>query len=223
MVSGYLPPQRVERPANYAGHNSSPLVLPHRASLNSRRHGQFLFDVHLRNECDFELKGACDEARFFGLFKYEDSPVTIFFFQNCDDRPQFDFRKTPATILFAEHAFRVQVEGRKSQAGLLRNAREGAGETACHSGDEEVFRCPAPWLPQELRWGAERYTSQDSFRVDDAIASARGECVDSIFMVSSHFLLLSSSQREIAADSGLAFSNANLTRGPVRSCDLGHH
>ncbi len=37
--------------------------------------------------------------------------------------------------------------------------------------------------------------------MDDAIAPARAECVDSIFMVSFYFLLLSSSQREIASDS----------------------
>ncbi len=81
-----------------------------------------------------------DEARFVGLLKKADGPVTIFFFQDGDDRPEFDFRKAPDTILVAEHAFRVQVEGRKSQAGLLRNTGEGADKAACHSGDEEVFR-----------------------------------------------------------------------------------
>src|SRR6266480_1764117 len=49
-------------------------------------------------------------------------------------------------------------------------------------------------------------TRADSFRVDDAIASARAECVDSIFVMSFHFLFLASSQREIASDSGPALA-----------------
>src|SRR6266480_848074 len=106
---------------------------------NCCRHGQLLFDLHSREEDDFELKRPRDEARFFGLLKKADGPVTIFFFQDGDDRPQFNFHKTPDTILVVEHAFRV----------------------------------------------------------DDTLASARAECVDAIFMVSFHFLPLSSSQREL--------------------------
>src|SRR5260370_934931 len=88
------------------------------------------------------------------------------------------------------------MEGHKFKAGLLRNARKGTDETACHRGDKEMFRCPAPWLSQELGRSAERNRRQNSFRLDDAIALARAKCLDSIFMVSFHFLLLSSSQRE---------------------------
>jgi hypothetical protein len=95
---------------------------PHRAISNSRWHRQFLLEVHGGEEGDSALKGPCDEARFFGLLKQVDGPSTILFFQDDNDRPQFDFGKTPNTILVAEHAFRVQVEGRKSQAGLLCDA-----------------------------------------------------------------------------------------------------
>jgi hypothetical protein len=51
----------------------------------------------------------------------------IFFLQDGDYRPEFDFRKTPDTVRAVEHAFRVQVEVRKFQAGLLRNTNRQAG------------------------------------------------------------------------------------------------
>src|SRR6266568_6994926 len=95
------------------------------------------------------------------------------------------------------------MEGHKFKAGLLRNARKGADETACHRGDKEMFRCPAPWLSQELGRSAERNRRQNSFRLDDAIAPARAKCFDSIFMVRFHFVLLSSCQRA-TSDSGPA-------------------
>ena len=85
------------------------------AGSNSCRHGQFHFDLDHGSEGDFELKGPCDKARFFGVLKQVDDPVTILFIQDGDDRAQLDFRKTPDTIRAAEQAFRVQVEGRKFQ------------------------------------------------------------------------------------------------------------
>ena len=56
---------------------------------NCCRHGQLLFDLQSREEDDFELKRPRDEARFFGLLKKADGPVTIFFFQDGDDRREF--------------------------------------------------------------------------------------------------------------------------------------
>ena len=57
--------------------------------------------------------------------------------------------------------------------------------------------------------------------MDDAVASARAECVDPIFMVNLHFLLLSSSLREQHPILALV-RNSTLTREPIRRCGLSH-
>jgi hypothetical protein len=77
----------------------------------------------------------------------------------------------------------------------LRHALKGADKARSYSGDEEMFRRPAAYLSLKLRRRAKRYGGLNFLGLDDAIASACAECINSIFMVSFHLLLLSSSKR----------------------------
>src|SRR5216683_2604296 len=70
------------------------------------------------------------------------------------------------------------MEGHKFKAGLLRNARKGTDETACHRGDKEMFRCPAPSdaaapiaIQIARRYGAKVYGLHVN-RFDDYTAAA---------------------------------------------------
>src|SRR2546430_16139460 len=72
----------------------------------------------------------------------------------------------------------------------LCDAFKSADEAAGHGGDQEMFRSPPAYLTLKFRRRTKRYGRQDSFGMDDAVASPCADGFNTIFVNRFHSVLL---------------------------------
>src|SRR5205823_4323272 len=122
--------------------------------------------------------------------KQANGPVMISFFPDGDGGPQSHLCKAPTAVLFGEHTFRGQSQRIKFQTRGLCHSFKSADEAAGHSRDQKMFWSPPADLTLKFRRRAKRYGRQDSFGMNDAVASPCADSFNTIFVNGFHSVLL---------------------------------